>query len=308
MEQKYIELYDKYTHSADMSRRDFLDRLAKLAGSGALALALLPSLENNYAEAGTISTSDKRLTTDYIEYDGASGKMRAYLALPAKAKKDLPAVVVIHENRGLNQHIEDVARRAALEGFMALAPDALSPLGGTPADMDEARGMFSKLDREKTVKDFVAAVTYLKNDPRSNGRVGCVGFCWGGSMANQLAVNSEDLKAAVAFYGGQPKAEDVPRIKAALMLHYAGLDQRINQGIPAYEKALKDAKVDYQLFTYENVNHAFHNDTNEARYNAEAAKLAWQRTIDFFKKHLIAQEKPKEKTKEKEKTKAKKTK
>lgn len=289
MEQKYIELYDKYTHSDDMTRRDFFDRLVKLAGGSALALALLPVLENNQARAQTVAPDDKNLKTQYIEYQGASGKMRGYLAMPKKLKKKAPAVVVIHENRGLNAHIEDVARRAALAGFIALAPDALSPLGNTPADMDKARELIGKLDREKTVKDFVAAVEYLRDHKKSNGNVGCVGFCWGGSMANQLAVNSADMKAAVAFYGGQPKAEDVPRIKGAVQLHYAGLDERINAGIADYEAALKKNNIVYELYRYENVNHAFHNDTNEARYNAEAAKLAWQRTLDFFKKHLVRQ-------------------
>ena len=208
MEQKYINLYDEYTHSDDMNRRDFIDRLAKLAGGSALALALLPSLENNQAKAQTVAKDDKNLDAKYIEYQGASGKMRGYLAMPKKIKGKIPAVVVIHENRGLNAHIEDVARRAALAGFIALAPDALSPVGGTPDDMDKARDLIGKLDYPKTVKDFVAAVSFLKTYKSSNGNVGCVGFCWGGSMANQLAVNSPDLKAAVAFYGGQPKAEE----------------------------------------------------------------------------------------------------
>lgn len=286
MEQKYIKLYDEYTHSNDMNRRDFVDRLIKLTGSSALALALLPSLENNQAKAQTVPKDDKKLETKYIEYQGESGKMRGYLAMPKKLKKKMPSVVVIHENRGLNAHIEDVARRAALAGFIALAPDALSSLGNTPDDMDKARELIGKLDREKTLKDFIAAVSYLKSHKNSNGNVGCVGFCWGGAMANQLAVNSPDVKAAVAFYGSQPKAEDVPKIKGAVQLHYAGLDERINAGIPAYETALKANKVDYELYLYENVNHAFHNDTNEARYNAESAKLAWERTIKFLNKHL----------------------
>ena len=254
MKQKFIELYDEYTHS-DMNRRDFLDRLAKIAGGSALALALLPVLENNYVAAQTVPDHDKRLKTRYIQYDGESGKMRGYLATPKKFKKDTAAVVVIHENRGLNAHIEDVARRVALAGFIALAPDALSPLGNTPDDMDKAREMIGKLDRETTVKDFVAAVSYLKTYEKSTRNVGCVGFCWGGSMANQLAVNSEDMKAAVAFYGGQAKAEDVVKIKGAVQLHYAGLDERINAGIPAYEEALKAAKVKYEVYKYEGKNH-----------------------------------------------------
>lgn len=285
MDQKYIDLYDEYIHG-DMPRRTFLDRLAKMAGGATVAAALLPIIENNLAEARTIAEDDKDLKTSRIEYDGASGKMKAYLARPAKQDGKIPAVVVIHENRGLNSHIEDVARRAAKAGFIALAPDALSPLGGTPEDQDKARGMFRDLDRAKTVADFVAAVPYLKNIEGSNGNVGCVGFCWGGSMANQLAVNSPDMKAAVAFYGSQAAAEDVPKIKGALMLHYAENDERINAGIEAYEKALKEAKVDYEQFMYKGVGHAFHNDTSEARYNEEAAKLAWSRTVEFWNKHL----------------------
>ena len=293
MEQKYINLYDEYTHSDDMNRRDFIDRLAKLAGGSALALALLPSLENNQAKAQTVAKDDKNLDAKYIEYQGASGKMRGYLAMPKKNKGKIPAVIVIHENRGLNAHIEDVARRAALAGFIALAPDALSPIGGTPDDMDKARDLIGKLDYPKTVGDFVAAVSYLKTYKNSNGNVGCVGFCWGGSMANQLAVNSPDLKAAVAFYGGQPKAEEVSKIKAAVQLHYAGLDERIDAGIPAYEAALKKNNVKYELYIYEGVNHAFHNDTNEARYNTEAAKLAWGRTIKFLTDNLSGNKKDK---------------
>jgi carboxymethylenebutenolidase len=194
--------------------------------------------------------------------------------------------VVIHENRGLNPHIEDVARRAAVDGFLAIAPDGLSPLGGTPSDMDRARAMIQELDRDATIQNFVAAVAYAKAHPRSTGKVGCVGFCWGGGMANQLAVHAPDLTAAVAFYGRQAAAEDVPKIKASLLLHYAGLDQGINAGIPAYETALKQAKVDYTLYMYENTQHAFHNDTSSARYDEAAAKLAWQRTIAFFKEKL----------------------
>lgn len=286
MKQDYINLYDEYTHSKDMSRRDFIERLATLAGGSAIALALLPTLENNYVNAQTVVKEDKNLKTKYIEYKGESGKMRGYLAMPKKIKGKIPAVVVIHENRGLNAHIEDVARRAALAGFIALAPDGLSPLGGTPKDQDQARELIGKLDREKTVEDFVGAVNYLRDYKKSNGNIGCVGFCWGGLMANQLAINSVDMKAAVAFYGSQPEIKDVGKIKGSLMLHYAGLDERINKGIPEYEKALKANDVDYKLFIYENVNHAFHNDTNEARYNAEAAKLAWERTVSFWKEKL----------------------
>ena len=286
MKQKYINLYDEYTHSSEMTRRDFLDRLAKVAGGSALALALLPNLENNYAKAAEVLVDDDRLKTKYIKYEGESGKIRGYLARPKKAKGKLPTVLVIHENKGLHPHIEDVARRAALAGFIALAPDALSPLGGTPADLDKARQRMRKLDRQKTLGDFVGGVNFLKSHKKSNGNVGCVGFCWGGRMANQLAVNSPDMKAAVAFYGSQPKAENVAKIEGSVMLHYAGLDKRINKGILDYEKALSAANVDYRLFMYDGVNHAFHNDTNKARFNAEAAKLAWERTIAFFNEKL----------------------
>jgi carboxymethylenebutenolidase len=194
-------------------------------------------------------------------------------------------VIVIHENRGLNPHTKDVARRVALEGFLAVAPDALSPLGGTPEDVNEARLLMRKLDSQATIKNFVAAVTYLKTHPQSTGKVGCTGFCWGGGVANQVVVNSPDLKAAVPFYGRQPASEDVPKIKASLLLHYAGLDERINKGIPEFEVALKEASVDYKIFMYEGTGHAFFNDTG-SRYHEEAAKLAWERTIAFFKQKL----------------------
>ncbi len=196
--------------------------------------------------------------------------------------------MVIHENRGLNPHIEDVARRLAVEGFMAIAPDALSPLGGTPFDPDEARTLIRKLDGASTLKNYLAAVRFLKTHQQSTGKIGCMGFCWGGGMANQLAVNSPDLTAAVPFYGRQPAAKDVPKIKVPLLLHYAALDQRINKGIPAFETALKKAGVDYKKYMYEGAKHAFHNDTNAARYHKEAAQLAWQRTISFLKEKLEA--------------------
>jgi carboxymethylenebutenolidase len=211
--------------------------------------------------------------------------MQAYVARP-KEMKPYAAVVVIHENRGLNAHIEDVTRRAAKAGYLAIAPNALSVIGGTPANEDEARAAFSKLDAADTLQNFVKAFDYLKTRKDANGKFGCVGFCWGGAMANKLAVNVPDLKAAVAFYGRQPDAADVPKIKAAVQLHYGGLDQGVNAGIPAYEEALKKAGVHYELYIYENANHAFHNDTAPTRYNKEAAELAWQRTIKFFGEHL----------------------
>ncbi|MBW1945744.1 MAG: dienelactone hydrolase family protein, partial [Deltaproteobacteria bacterium] len=208
----------------------------------------------------------------------------AHLARP-KGDKKLPGVIVIHENRGLNPHTEDVARRVALAGYLAIAPDALSPLGGTPEDVDEARSLMRKLDSEATTKNYVAAVKYLKTHPQSTGKVGCTGFCWGGAVTNQVAVNSPDLTAAVPFYGRQPASEDIPKIKASLLLHYAGLDQRINAGIGAFEEALKKASIDYKIFMYEGAGHAFFNDTG-SRYHEEAAKLAWERTIAFFKEKL----------------------
>ncbi len=283
MDQAIIDLYDEYTH-APLPRRKFLERLTRLAGSTAAAMALLPYLESNYAEA-SVPQDDDRLETDYVSFPGASGDVRAYSArLPGDDKR--PGVVVIHENRGLNPHIEDVARRAALEGFFALAPDALSPRGGTPKDTDEARSLIRELDPDKTREDFVAAVSYLENHPQSTGKVGCVGFCWGGSMSNQLAIHAADLSAAVVFYGRSPASEDVPKIKVALLLNYAGLDERINSTVPAYEEALKAAGVTYRVYMYEGVNHAFHNDTSVARYDKAAATLAWKRTIDFFNETL----------------------
>ncbi len=285
MRQDIIDLYDDYTH-ARLDRRVFMDRLAMLAGGTAAAAALLPLLRCNYAKAAMIAADDARLTTERIAFPGASGEVKAYLARPANASAKLPGVVVLHENRGLNPYIEDVARRVALEGFVALAPDFLSPIGGTPADEDEARRIITRVDPDQTVANAVAAVAFLEAGDRTNGKVGVVGFCWGGSLANQVAVNSPDVAAVVAFYGRQPASDQVARIKAPLLLHYAGLDKPTNAGIPAYEEALKTNKVDYTIYVYKGVNHAFHNDTNAARYDRAAAELAWSRTIDFLKRHL----------------------
>ena len=282
MDQQIINLYDEYTHRP-LSRQEFLSRLTKMAGSTAAAMALLPLLEINSANAATVPEQD--LFTEQISYPGVNGNMQAYVARP-KAEAKYPVVVVIHENRGLNAHIQDVARRAAGAGYLAIAPNALSPLGGTPADEDEARKLFQQLKPEESLQNFIKVFDYLAGRKDSNGNYGCVGFCWGGGMANKLAVNVPALKAAVAFYGAQPDAADVPKIKAAVQLHYAGLDERINAGIPAYEAALKAAGTRYELYTYDNVNHAFHNDTAPTRYNEAAAKLAWQRTLDFFGKYL----------------------
>jgi carboxymethylenebutenolidase len=266
--------------SLKTDRREFLKRTAAVAGASLLLNTFPTSLFAEITKA-----DDSRLVTETIHYPGASDQMIAYLARP-KGKKKYPAIVVIHENRGLQPHIKDVARRFALEGFVALAPDALSPQGGTPEKAEEIGPMFQKLDNEMTKKDFSAAVAYLKTNPQTTGKVGCTGFCWGGSMTNNVAVNTPDLDAAVPYYGGQPKAEDVAKIKAPLLLHYAGNDARINAGIPDFEAALKAAKIEYQLYMYEGAGHAFNNDSNPERYNKEAADLAWGRTIAFFKKKL----------------------
>lgn len=279
------QVYQKYS-DGEMSRRSFLERLAKLAGSMAAAYALLPVLEGDYiARAQIVPADDKRLKSEYLEYQGASGTIRGYQAMPVAGDKSA-AVLVIHENKGLNPHIEDVARRLALAGYVAFAPDALSAAGGSPQDPQEAVAMIKALDYPTTVKDFVAAAAYLKTNPLTTGKVGVVGFCWGGAMANQLAVLSKDVDAVVPYYGRQPKAQDVKNIKAPLLLQYAGLDERINAGIPAYEDALKQAGVDYSLYMYEGAKHAFNNDTNAERYNKAAAELAWQRTLEFFEKNL----------------------
>lgn len=245
-------------------------------------MALLPLLESCSTPA---KTQTDALFTEYVTYPGVNGEMKAYVARPQK-QKSYATVVVIHENRGLNAHIEDVTRRAAQAGYLAVAPNALAPLGGTPANDDDARQLFTTLKPEESIQNFVRVFDYLKTRKDCNGRFGCVGFCWGGLMANNLAIQVPSLRAAVAFYGRQPEAADVPKIKAAVQLHYASLDERVNAGIAAYETALKNADTRYELHMYEGVNHAFHNDTSAARYDATAAKLAWQRTLDFFQKHL----------------------
>nr|WP_121272765.1 dienelactone hydrolase family protein [Pedobacter schmidteae] len=282
MDQKIITLYDEYTHS-HISRKDFMKKLAILTGSTALALSILPLLENNYAAAAT--ANDENLHTETISYTGADGDVKAFLAKP-KDKNHLGCVLVIHENRGLNPHIIEVTKRVAAEGFLALGVDALSPFGGTPADEDKGRELIGKLDPEKNLKNYLLGLEYLRKRKDGNGKTGCMGFCWGGGMANKLATADPKLLAAVAYYGAQAKAEDVHKIKASVMLHYGGLDERINAGIPAYEAALKQNHIDYQLYIYDGVNHAFNNDTSPTRYNEAAAKLAWKRTIDLFKTKL----------------------
>jgi len=283
MRQELMDLYEKYSHGS-LDRREFLKRLALVAGGTAAASALMPMLENS-ARAQVTAKDDARLIVENIKYAGETGEVRAYFARP-KGDAKLPGVVVIHENRGLNAHIEDVTRRIALEGFLALAPDALSPLGGTPEDSEKAPALLGQLDKEKNTKNFVAAVKYLKTHPLSTRKVGVVGFCWGGAMANQVAVHSPDLVAAVPYYGASPASEDVPKIKASLLLHYAGMDERINAGIPAFEAALKAAGVNYKIYIYEGAQHAFNNDMAPTRYNKDAAQLAWQRTIAFLKEKL----------------------
>jgi len=284
MDQKIIDLYDEYTNKL-LNRREFLRRLSILTGGIAAASALLPLLEYNHAKAEVVPKNDPRLYTEYIKYPGATGEVRSYFVRP-KGDAKLPGVVVIHENKGLSPHIEDVTRRVALEGFLAIAPDALTPLGGTPEDPNKASPLFQKLDSKLTIENYVAAVKYLNTQPLSTGKVGVVGFCWGGGIANQLAVNSPDVIAVVPYYGGQPTSEDVSKIKASLLLHYAGLDERINKGIPEYEAALKKASIDYKIYMYEGAQHAFNDDTTPSRFNKEAAQLAWQRTISFLKEKL----------------------
>jgi carboxymethylenebutenolidase len=287
--QELLDLYDDYVHGR-VGRRDFLSRASKFAVAGMSAAALLEALSPNYAFAEQVSKDDKRIRTESAEYSSpkGGGKIRGYLAQPAAREegKKLAGVLVIHENRGLNPYIEDVTRRVAVEGFLAFAPDALSPLGGYPGDDDKGRDMQAKRTNEEMTEDFVAGAQWLHKHPACNGKLGVVGFCFGGGMANTLAVQlPEIVMASVPFYGRQPAASDVPKIKASLLLHYAGLDQRVNEGWPAYEEALKKAGVKYTAYIYDGVNHGFHNDTTP-RYDDAAAKLAWSRTVEFFKKTL----------------------
>ncbi len=279
--QDMIRLYDEYTHLT-LDRRGFMDRLTTLTGSAAAAAAIAPMIAANSARAALSDANDPRLETAHLTYPGASGPVKAYLARPKDRTAERGSVIVIHENRGLNGHIEDVARRVALQGFIALAPDFLSPAGGTPADEDKARELFPTLDRAVTVRNASAAVAFLRGQPGSNRKVGAVGFCWGGGLVNALAVAEPNLNAGVAYYGAQPDPASVPAIKAKLLLHYAGLDERINAGIPAYEAALKGANIEHTIHIYEGAQHAFNNDTSDARYNKAAAELAFSRTIAFF--------------------------
>ena len=281
-----LRLFDSYIHGA-IGRRDFLDGAAKFAVGGFTAAAMLESLRPNYAFAQQVAKDDARIKTEYLSYPSpqGSGTMRGYFARPANPSGKLPGVVVIHENRGLNPYIEDVARRLAVANFIAFAPDALTPLGGYPGDEEKAVQLFSQLDATKRSEDLVAAYGVLKARPECTGKVGAVGFCFGGTTVNLFAVRLPDLAAAVPFYGGQPSAADVAKIKAPLLIHYAGLDERINAGWPAYEAALKANGVKYQMYMYPNTNHGFHNDTTP-RYDEAAAKLAWSRTIAFLNENL----------------------
>lgn len=283
--QAMIDAYDEYTHLT-LDRRRFMERLTALAGSGAAAAAIAPLLAANSASAEMIASDDERLSAKDVVYGGSSGEMKGYLVRPKAATGPLGTVIVTHENRGLNPHIRDVARRMALEGFIALAPDFLSSSGGTPDDEDQARDMIGKLDPAATVANAEASLQFLAKLDGANGKVGAIGFCWGGGLVNRFATASPELKAAVAYYGAQPSTEAVPNIKAALLLHYAGLDERINAGIDAYRKALEANGKTFEIHVYDGVNHAFNNDTSAARYDKAAADLAWQRTVAFLKKYV----------------------
>jgi len=286
MDQRIINLYDRFTHGG-MNRREFLDRLADLAGSAAAAAVLLPMLQNNYAQAAIVAADDARLVNERASYDSPKGRINGYL-VRSKDKGKRPAVIVIHENRGLNPHLEDVARRLALDGFLAYAVDLLSLVGGTPANEDEARDLHPKMNQDDAVAALVAAVSFAKTHPESTGKVGAVGFCFGGLMINRLAVASPELDAGVAYYGRQVPAAQVPSIKAPLLLHYAENDEGVNTGIAAYEAALQANNKKYTKQIYPGTQHAFNNDTSAARYNKAAADLAWERTIAFFREHLGA--------------------
>ena len=281
-----LKLFDGYVHGM-ISRRDFIERGAKYAVGGFTAAAMLESLRPNFAWAEQVAKNDARIKTEYLNYPSpqGSGTMRGYLARPASGSGKLPGVIVIHENRGLNPYIEDVARRLAVENYVAFAPDALTPLGGYPGDEEKAVKLFGTLDAPKRFEDLMAGAAYLKARPDCTGKIGSVGFCFGGGIVNLFAVRMPDLAAAVPYYGAQPPAADVAKIKAPLLIHYAGLDERINAGWPAYEAALKANNVKYEAHIYPNVNHGFHNDTTP-RYDEAAAKLAWSRTLELFRQTL----------------------
>ncbi|WP_370087474.1 dienelactone hydrolase family protein [Ekhidna sp.] len=280
-----FKLYDDYAHNR-MERREFIEKLSLYAVGGLTLTSLMSSIMPNY-DAIQIKQDNPQLNTETIEYNSpkGGGTIKAQLSRPKDAKGKLPGIVVVHENRGLNPHIADVGRRAAMAGFISISPDALSPLGGYPGNDDDGRTMQRKRDRNEMLEDFIAAFEYLRNHPECTGNIGVVGFCFGGWISNMMAVKVPDLKAAVPFYGGQPDAEMVPEIQAPLLLHFGELDERVNAGWPAYEKALKENGKSYTAHMYANANHGFHNDTT-ARYDEEAAKLAWNRTIEFFRENL----------------------
>ncbi|RDV12954.1 dienelactone hydrolase family protein [Pontibacter diazotrophicus] len=286
IKQEVFDLYDDYAHNR-VNRREFVQKLSTYAVGGLTVASLMSFLMPNYKGSIQVKADDPRLKSEYIQYQSekGGGTMKALLSMPADTQKKLGGIVVVHENRGLNPYIEDVARRAALAGFISIAPDALTPLGGYPGTDDEGRAMQSKRDRNEMLQDFIAAHDYLRNHESCNGKVGVVGFCFGGWVANMMAVQVPDLAAAVPFYGGQPASEDVPKIEAPLLLHFAELDTRVNEGWPAYEAALKEHDKEYTAYMYANANHGFHNDTTP-RYDKAAAELAWQRTIDFFNEKL----------------------
>lgn len=287
IKQEVFDLYDEYAHNK-IDRRKFVERLSAYAVGGLTVSSLMGFIMPNYQEKIQVKANDSRLKTEYIEYNSpkGGGKIKGQLARPANNKKKLPGIVVVHENRGLNPYIADVGRRAGLEGFISLSPDALTPLGGYPGNDDDGRTLQRKRDRNEMLEDFIAAYEYLKSHPECDGNIGVVGFCFGGWISNMMAVKIPGLKAAVPFYGGQPDAEDVLKINASLLIQYAGLDKRVNAGWPAYEEELKKNNKEYKVFIYADTNHGFHNDTTP-RFDEKAAKLAWQRTIDFFRKKLV---------------------
>lgn len=285
MDQKIINLFDEYTHKP-LKREDFLARLIKMVGGTAAAMAILPQLEGKYAFANQISEEDEDLKIENISFASKNCTMKGYLVSPKNQTVPLGAVMVIHENRGLTPHIKDVTRRVAKAGYIALGIDALSPFGGTPENEDEGRALFPKLDVGQNIENLKSGLDYLRGLKNCNGKTATVGFCWGGGMANAMAVVDPQLKAAVPYYGRQPNTADVPNIKAKLLLQYGGLDERINEGIPAFEEALKANKIDYKVYVYEGAQHAFNNDSSPARYNAEVAKLAWERTLGLFSEVL----------------------
>lgn len=284
--QEVFDLYDDYAHNR-IDRRQFINKLSAYAVGGITVASLMSFIMPKYQQTLQIQPDDPRLVSEYITYQSpkGGGEIRGLLSRPADAKGKLPGIVVVHENRGLNPHIEDVGRRAALAGFVSLAPDALTPLGGYPGNDDDGRALQSQRDRNEMLEDFIAAFEYLKDSPTCTGKVGVVGFCFGGWVVNMMAVRLPDLAAAVPFYGGQPPVESVSHIEAPLLLHYAGLDTRVNEGWPAYEEALKKNKKEYTAYVYPDVNHGFHNDSTP-RYDKAAAELAWKRTIDFFREKL----------------------